>query len=82
MITNSGKELIAKFLLGQVPAFATHIAVGIGARPASDLPRQITARKVANNVVELTSPGHGYRIKDIVNIYIYLIIIYSMVIMN
>lgn len=70
MITNSGKELIAKFLLGQVPAFATHIAVGIGARPASDLPRQITARKVANNVVELTSPGHGYRIKDIVNIYI------------
>lgn len=31
MITTSGKKIIAKFLLGQAPAFATHIAAGIGA---------------------------------------------------
>ena len=33
MITNDGKQIIAKFLLGQAPAFATHIAAGSGPRP-------------------------------------------------
>jgi hypothetical protein len=33
MITNSGKEVLSKFLLGQAPAYATHIAVGCGAPP-------------------------------------------------
>jgi len=31
MITNSGKQIIGKFLLGQAPDFATHIAAGCGA---------------------------------------------------
>jgi hypothetical protein len=31
MITDNGKEIIAKYLLGQVPAYATHIAIGCGA---------------------------------------------------
>jgi hypothetical protein len=33
MITNSGKEVLSKYLLGQAPAYATHIAVGCGAMP-------------------------------------------------
>jgi hypothetical protein len=33
MITNSGKEIISKYMLGQVNAYATHLAVGCGARP-------------------------------------------------
>lgn len=33
MITNDGKEIIAKYLLGQVPNYATHIAIGCGAIP-------------------------------------------------
>lgn len=33
MITNSGKEIISKYMLGQSPAYATHISVGCGARP-------------------------------------------------
>jgi hypothetical protein len=33
MITNDGKQIVAKFLLGQVPTFASHIAVGAGAEP-------------------------------------------------
>lgn len=70
MITKLGTQLIAKFLLGQVPAFATHIAVGVGGRPASDLPRTVTARSVKANVAELTSAGHGYRIEDIIYIKI------------
>lgn len=33
MITNSGKEIISKYLLGQTPAYATHISIGCGAFP-------------------------------------------------
>ena len=33
MITNSGKELIAKYLLGQAPQYATHLSIGSGATP-------------------------------------------------
>ena len=35
MITNNGKEVLSKYLLGQAPAYATHIAIGCGAAPLS-----------------------------------------------
>lgn len=35
MITNSGKEIIAKYMLGQSPTYATHIALGCGSKPNS-----------------------------------------------
>jgi len=33
MITNGGKEVISKYLLGQIPEYATHISIGSGAIP-------------------------------------------------
>ena len=36
MITNNGKEIIAKYLLGQAPSFASYIAAGCGARPLAN----------------------------------------------
>jgi hypothetical protein len=33
MITNVGKEIISKYLLGQVPTYASHISIGCGAIP-------------------------------------------------
>ena len=33
MITDIGKEIISKYLLGQTPAYATHISIGCGAVP-------------------------------------------------
>jgi len=33
MITDNGKELISKYLLGQAPQYATHISIGSGAVP-------------------------------------------------
>lgn len=37
MITNTGKGILAKYLIGQAPAYASYIAVGCGATPlASD----------------------------------------------
>lgn len=33
MITNTGKDIIAKYLLGQAPAYASHLAIGCGTKP-------------------------------------------------
>jgi hypothetical protein len=33
MITNIGKNILAKYLVGQTPSYASHIAVGCGPRP-------------------------------------------------
>ena len=33
MITNTGKAIIGKYMLGQAPAYASYIAVGCGAQP-------------------------------------------------
>lgn len=33
MITNTGKNIIAKFLVGQVPSYASYMAFGCGAKP-------------------------------------------------
>ena len=33
MITNTGKSILGKYLLGQAPAYASHIAIGCGTRP-------------------------------------------------
>jgi hypothetical protein len=33
MITNDGKAVLSKYLLGQAPAYATHISIGCGAKP-------------------------------------------------
>jgi hypothetical protein len=35
MITNTGKDIIAKYLIGQAPAYASYIAIGCGAKPLS-----------------------------------------------
>lgn len=33
MITNTGKNILAKYLVGQAPAYASYIAIGCGAKP-------------------------------------------------
>lgn len=37
MITNKGKSIIGKYMLGQAPAYASYIAIGCGAKPLDDL---------------------------------------------
>lgn len=38
MITNTGKSIIGKYMLGQAPAFASHIAIGSGRQPLDTTP--------------------------------------------
>ena len=35
MITEFGKGIIGKYLIGQAPAYASYIAIGCGATPVS-----------------------------------------------
>lgn len=35
MITNSGKDILAKYMIGHAPAYASHLAFGSGATPLS-----------------------------------------------
>jgi hypothetical protein len=37
MITQNGRQIIAKYMLGQAPTFATHIAAGVGPLPSSSV---------------------------------------------
>ena len=49
MITNIGKNLLAKYLVGQTPSYASHIAVGCGTNPVDSdytfTPQELTAIK-------------------------------------
>lgn len=36
MITNTGKNILAKYLIGQASSYASHIALGCGAKPLSN----------------------------------------------
>ncbi len=48
MITNDGKEIISKYLIGQVPTFATHLAIGCGATPldvTDSIPNTVYGKK-------------------------------------
>ena len=38
MITNKGKDLIGKYMLGQVPSYASYLSFGCGAEPVEDTP--------------------------------------------
>ena len=33
MITNTGKEILSKYLIGTAPAYASYLAVGCGSKP-------------------------------------------------
>jgi hypothetical protein len=52
MITENGKRIISKFLLGQAPSYASYIAVGCGPKPLTSNPtsEQITEYSAKDNL--------------------------------
>lgn len=68
MITNTGKSIMAKYLVGQSPAYASYIAIGCGAKPLSGLQFSITHKEKASGIAILTSPNHGMTIGQVVDI--------------
>lgn len=60
MITNKGKSLLSKYLVGQIPAYASYIAVGCGAKPVADTKLEISTAALSGNVATLTIPNHHF----------------------
>ncbi len=50
MITNKGKSILAKYLIGTAPAYASYIAIGCGAKPVATNEFAITDYSVLNSV--------------------------------
>lgn len=68
MITNTGKSIIIKYLLGQAPAYASYIAAGCGAKPVEQMTFTITAKAIESNVARVTIGTHNFAIGDYVTI--------------
>lgn len=55
MITNTGKSIISKYLLGQAPAYASYIAVGCGAQPILGYPSGSALEDLKEELSEKTT---------------------------
>jgi hypothetical protein len=69
MITNNGKTILAKYLIGQTPSYASHIAIGCGAKPRNQLTSGIVAMVATAQVATITtSLDHDFIVGDKVTI--------------
>lgn len=68
MITNTGKRIITKYLIGQAPAYASYIAVGSGARPVSELTFSVTKKLATTTKATLTVPAHKFTVGATVSV--------------
>lgn len=67
MITNTGKYIIAKYLLGQTPAYASYMALGCGAKPldTSDTPDDFSEKKNLDfEMFRIPISSRGYVVED------------------
>jgi len=59
MITNTGKTIIGKYLLGQAPAFASYIAVGCGPKPRPNINSLTNCSTVSLGTTVTTTSTEG-----------------------
>ena len=68
MITNTGKSIMAKYLVGQAPSYASYIAIGCGATPLSTLTYSATTKAVVAGVATITIGTHDIVANDYVTV--------------
>ena len=67
MITNTGKFIIAKYLLGQTPAYASYMALGCGKKPlaTSDIPDDYSGQETLDfEMFRVPISSRGYVVED------------------
>lgn len=75
MITDKGKSLIAKYMLGQIPAFGSYLALGCGAPPSTETSKTPTSYSISSPTVTVDgnsrstvtvtiSGGHQFKAGD------------------
>jgi hypothetical protein len=69
MITNTGKQIIAKYMIGQTPSFASHVAVGCGKKPLKNINVGIESIEISDgNVIVTTETDHGFSVGQYVDL--------------
>jgi hypothetical protein len=67
MITNTGKSIIAKYMLGQAPSYASYIAVGCGKKPLTTgdtIPDYSNQTNLDFEMFRVPISSRGYVIED------------------
>jgi hypothetical protein len=67
MITNTGKNILAKYLIGQAPAYASFIAIGCGAKPLAldaDLGNYSQKESLDFEMFRIPITSRGYVVED------------------
>jgi len=68
LITNTGKGILAKYLIGQVPSYASYIAIGIGPKPLGadqEIPNALALKKNLDfEVFRVPIVSRGYVYND------------------
>jgi hypothetical protein len=69
MITETGKSIITKYLLGQAPAYASYLALGSGAIPLTTLSFSVNNKALTTNVATITtSTNHNFFVGDYITV--------------
>jgi len=68
MITNTGKSIVIKYLLGQAPSYASYIAAGCGPKPVEQMSFTVTAKAIESNIARLTVSPHNMQIGDYITV--------------
>lgn len=70
MITNTGKSIIGKFLVGQTAGYAEYLAIGCGTKPVSGITFSVTNKALASGTATLTtSSAHGLSVGDSISVF-------------
>lgn len=74
MITNSGKQILVKYILGQTPDYASHIALGCGSKPLTQMIFNATSKWIVDGTaygypgyfaaIITTSVNHNFVVGD------------------
>lgn len=63
MITTKGKNIIAKYLIGQAPAYASYMAFGCGPKPLEKISHIVTKKKIDTALATITtSAAHNFQV--------------------
>jgi hypothetical protein len=73
MITNTGKEIMVKYLLGQAPDYASYIALGCGSKPLNQLTfnvinKEIVVASSVYSAILTTSIAHNFIVNDYITV--------------
>lgn len=70
MITNVGKTLITKFLLGQAPAYASYLAIGCGSKPLTAISYAVSNKNTSSTAgtAILTTATHDIAVGDYITV--------------